>query len=368
MRPLSRLLLVSAIVGAAVLGGVAIQPDAGAQTPSAPQAPPPVAVEVAEAVKRDFAPLHWAPGSVVSREDARVASELGGRVVSVAEVGQSVRRGDALARLDEAALRLREQDNVANVERTQAQLDYAIAQESRYEQLAAESSISRAQLEQTRADRRVLEQDLARARVALEEVRHQRRQSTVRAPFDGVVAERFTQLGEYLATGAPVVRLVNTGALEVQARAPVALAAQLSVGAPVSVRVGEITHERPVTAVVPVGDEASRQLELRVALDLPALNVGAAVDVGLPSAEPRAVVAVPRDALVLRGDGAFVMRVNAEAVAERVTVEAGTSQDGLVEVRGAVHAGDLLVVRGGERLQPGQRVEWSPPAEAVAAK
>jgi hypothetical protein len=98
------------------------------------------------------------------------------------------------------------------------------------------------------------------------------------------------------------------------------------------------------------------------------LNVGAAVEVGLPSAVPRAVVAVPRDALVLRGAGASVMRVNAESVAERVAVEAGITQDGLVEVHGDVNAGDLLVVRGGERLQPGQRVEWSPPANAVAAK
>ncbi len=366
MRSLTRLLLVAGVAAAIATGSLALRVDA--QTPPPPREPPRVMVEVAEAVKLEFAPQHWAPGSVVSREDARVASELGGRVVAVAGVGQHVRRGEALARLDDAALRLREQDDQANLARIQAQFDYAAAQAVRYERLAAQANIAGAQLDQARSEQRVLEQELARARVALAQTRHQLSQSVVRAPFDGVVAERFTQRGEYLGTGAPVVRLVNPQALEVRVRAPVELAGRLAADTPVSLRVGDATRERRVTALVPVGDETSRQLELRVALDDPSLTVGVPVEVGLPSAAPHGAVAVPRDALVLRRAGAFVMRVTSDATAERVPVEVGQAQDGFVEVGGGINPGDLLVVRGGERLQPGQKVQWPAPLAMAVSK
>lgn len=358
MRPRSRLLLATV---AASLASVVLAHEADAQT-----TPPPATVSVAEAVQVKFAPLHWASGSVVSREDARVAGELEGRVVAVAEIGQKIAKGDALARLDDAVLRLRERDDQANVARIQAQLDYATSQEARYEQLAAQASIAGAQLDLARSERRVLEQELARARVALEQTRYQLSQSVVRAPFNGLVAERFIQLGEYLSTGAPVVRLVNTAKLEVRARAPVELAPQLAASTPVTLRIGEALSEQHVSALVPVADEASRQLELRIALKGAELPIGAAVEVGLPAAEARAVVAVPRDALVLRKDGSYVLRVSDESTAERVPVDAGAAQDGLVEVLGAVQPGDRLIVRGAERVQPGQRLQWPSLAAATA--
>jgi RND family efflux transporter MFP subunit len=317
---------------------------------------PPAMVSLSEAVQAEFAPLHWASGSVVSREDARVASEFEGRVIDVSDVGRTVGKGDVLARLDDAALRLRARDDQANLARIEAQLEYAVSQEKRYEQLAAQASIASSQLDQSRSERRVLEQDLERARVALERTRHELKQSIVRAPFDGLVAERFVQRGEYVATGAPVVRLVNTRSVEILARAPVELASTLTEATRVTLRVGQRISEQTISAVVPIADAASRQLELRIALQDADLSIGSAVEVGLPAAEPRLVVAVPRDALMLRKDGNYVMRVSDELTAERVRVDPGAVQDGLIEVDGAVQPGDQLIVRGGERVQPGQKV------------
>ncbi len=124
----------------------------------------------------------------------------------------------------------------------------------------------------------------------------------------------------------------------------------------------------PVSALVPVGDEASRQLELRIAIEGLDIPVGTAVDVGLPSAETRTVVAVPRDAVMLRREGDFVMRVDAAGKAERVPVKTGSEVDGLVEVDGAITAGDRLIVRGGERVEPGQALDIQPLAAAVAMR
>jgi RND family efflux transporter MFP subunit len=347
-------LAVAAALSVAVAG--AFSATATAQAPAAPPGPPPAPVSVATAESAQFAPLLWAPASVVSREDARVASEQDGRVTRVAEVGTQVKRGDVLARLDDAMLRLQERQNAAEIERTQARLDYARAQEVRFGELVARKSIAGAQLEEARSQRRVLEQELAGARVTLEQTRHRLRNATVRAPFDGTVAERFTQAGEYLGTGAPVVRLVNTRALEVKAQAPVGVASRIAPGMDVAIREGATEVHQLVRAVVPVGDESSRQSELRIALDSAQWPIGAALQVGLPSAAPRDVVAVPRDALVLRPNETFVVRIGADDTAQRVPVRTGTAQGEMIEVIGAVSAGDRLVVRGGERLAPGQKV------------
>ena len=79
--------------------------------------------------------------------------------------------------------------------------------------------------------------------------------------------------------------------------------------------------------------------------------VGSAVKVGLPSATAEQVVAVHRDALVLRGDGTYLFRVNTENKAERVAVKTGTSIGDWVQVTGDVHDGDRMIVRGAERLR-----------------
>lgn len=354
------------------LASLAFAAAAPAQSPSSP-APPPAAVDVAPAVRADFAPRYWAAASVASREDARVAAETAGRVVSVAEVGTVLRRGDVLARLDDASLALDERQAAAEMARLQAQVDYARRQEQRYTALVRDAGISGAQLDQAIAERRMREQDLAAARVALEQVQLRRRQARVLAPFDGVVVERSVERGEFLAAGAPVARLVNTGALEVRARAPVALVGHLGEGVEVTVRQPGLVGSHRLDTVVPVGDGASRQVELRFALD-PAvaaaagLAVGSALEVGVPSDLPREVVAVPVDALVMRGDGSHVMRVGEGQQAERVPVEPGAVLGGLVEVAGAVRPGDPLVVRGAERLQPGQRVSITPrPEQPLAA-
>ncbi|KAF1722145.1 efflux RND transporter periplasmic adaptor subunit [Pseudoxanthomonas wuyuanensis] len=366
MRMLPKCLLAVAVTTAAA--ALLFDRDADASAPAKPPAPPAAIVDVAPAVATSFAPRHWAPGSVISRDDARVASEQGGRIVRIAEVGTRLRSGDALAVLDDTALRLREREAAANLGRIRSQLDLAIRQEARYAQLAAQQNIARAQHDQLQADRDMLAQERASAEALLAQIRHQRSQMVIRAPFPGLVVERLAQLGEYLAAGEAVARLVDTDDLEVRVRAPVDLAKNLRVGGNVLVRVAGTESVNTISALVPVGDEASRQLELRIAMASLQLPVGTALEVGLPSASERNVLAVPRDAVILRREGSFVLRVDAADKAERIAVETGASLDGLVEVQGDLRAGDRLIVRGGERVQPGQTVAIQELAQATAMR
>ncbi len=96
--------------------------------------------------------------------------------------------------------------------------------------------------------------------------------------------------------------------------------------------------------------------EVRIAAGDPAWVVGSPVRVALPNSDPRKLVAVPRDALVLRGSETFVLRVTTENKVEKVNVSTGIGLGNLVEVIGDISGGDRLVTRGAERLRPGQEV------------
>jgi len=332
-----------------------------------PNEPAPVVVEIAPAVTSTMVPMHWVPGSVGSRHDAHVASAESGRVIQVAEVGSQVRQGDVLARVDDEALELAVRQAEANLQRTESRREYAERQATRMEAMEQRSSIAEAQLDQIRTDRDERRQESAEASVAFADAQRRLRDATIRAPFDGTVAERFVEVGEHLDVGAPVVRLVNTVDLEIIARAPVAMAAVLKSGTDVQIRDGQRLQDAKLRVVVPVGDAASRQLEVRVVLEASAWAVGSAVEVGLPSNNGRAAIAVPRDALVLRSDGTYVFRINAEGKAERLSVETGESQGEMIEVlSGALADGDMLVTRGAERLEPGQKVTIGTRDAAIA--
>lgn len=317
---------------------------------------PVAAVEVGEVAIARFAPVSWLPATVFSREDARVANELAGRIVEVSEVGSRLRKGDPLARIDDAMLRLRERENLADIGRIEARLGLARVQEQRFLALRERASVSDAQIDAARAEREVLERELEQSRVVLARTRHELRRATVRAPFDGVVSERLVAVGEYLGMGQAVARLVNLEALEVRARAPVELVQGLHPGDRLALRGAGQLGEASLLSLVPVGDASARQFELRLGVDALDATVGSALELALPTAAARDAVSVPRDAVVLRRDGNYVLRVDGDGTAARVAVQVGSTQGGRVEVQGSLAPGEQVVVRGAERLQPGQPV------------
>ena len=326
--------------------------------------PPPAPVVVAEARKAELAPMTWVAGTVASRNDARIAAELGGRLTWVAEVGERVKAGETLARLDDTTPRLKVSEYEAEVAREQARLKFLEQEARRLARLAQENNAARTRLEQTESERDVARSELAAAEARLSEAREQLRRSTVPAPFVGVVAERARRAGEWVGAGDEILRLVDTQRLEVVAFVPMNLAPYLSPGMTVTVRAGETRGEAKLRAVVPVGDARSRLMELRLDVSGREWRAGAAVRLALPSAAPRQVLAVPRDALVLRREGAAVFRVNGDETAERVAVNTGAASGELIEVSGELRAGDRVVIRGGERMRPGQKVRILPGAAA----
>ena len=318
--------------------------------------PPPVPVVVTTARSEKLGASLQATGTVVSRNDARISGEVGGTLAWVAEPGVNVKRGEVIARIDGERLALALRDNEAAVKRLEAQLQLLNTQSKRLQTLGNDV-VSQSQLDEAFSRERMAEQDVEQARVARDRARLDLNRATVRAPFDGVVAERLQQSGEFVAGGTPLLRLVNDRDLEVVARAPMTTADTVNSGAIAQLVDGDRKSSGTVRAVIPVGDERSRMVELRIALADRSWRVGAPVRVEIAPQSLKAVVTVPRDAVILRQGASYVMRVKSDNTAERVAVNIGPGYANHVQIDGLLQAGDRVVVRGGERLEPGQAVK-----------
>lgn len=341
--------------------GDSVGASAGAAeaTADAQSGPPPAPVAIAKAERRELAPRSETPGSVVSTRDSLVSAATSGKIEWVAEVGAEVEEGDVVARIDAADAKLTRDNSAAEVARLSARAEYLERLYERYVGLGEEAGESEATLDEMRANRDEAREALTQAEVALRRAEINLARTDVEAPFAGRVVSQESQIGEFASPGTELVRLVDTRRLEVTARTPAGLARNVKAGDTIKVANGAETMEAAVRAIVPVGDSLSRMLELR--LELPASDwyIGSAVRVSLPAAAARTVVAVPRDALVLRAERISVYVIDEKNTAKRVDVELGAAEGDYIEVIGDIEPGDSVVIRGGERLRDGQAVTIS---------
>jgi RND family efflux transporter MFP subunit len=316
----------------------------------------PVPVEVAVAEIRQLTPLIQVSGTVISRNDTRLAAQVEGQVIRVADVGSRLNAGDVAAQLDDVLIRNVLEEEQARVTREQANVTFHQADVKRLVQLAKDNHAAQSRLDQAQRDLSIARSELTAARSRVKQSNEKLERTAIRTPFAGVVSDQFIQAGEWADPGTPVVRLVDTGSLEAQAWVPVTALPYIHENKELGLRVAGQAATGTVRTIVPVGDDQSRLYELRLTLSGSDWSAGQSVRVAIPTAEPEPATVIPRDALVLRRDGASVFRILADNTAERVTVTTGMAEGDLIEVIGTIQPGDRVVIRGGERLRAGQEV------------
>ena len=313
-------------------------------------------VRVALASTQSIAPETIVPGTVVSRSDARLAAEVTGRLMNVSDVGTVAAKGDVVAQIEDTVILLRKQELIAEVERAQARLNYLESEESRYVKLAESNLAAATKLEETRSDRDVSRGDLRVAKSRLAQMEDQLARTSIRAPFSGIVVERLMMPGERVDIGKNVVRIVDQQHLEVIARAPLEYYSYVKPGQELVVRTGNVVATGKVRTVVAVGSEKTHQFELRLDIESGSFPVGQTLRVSVPTSNARDALVVPRDALVLRPGGISVFVVDGDQKAKQVMVTTGIGSGDRIEVSGDLSDGNTVIIRGNERLRPGQSV------------
>jgi len=320
------------------------------------QGMPPAAVVIAEAELRQLAPSVDVPGTVISRYDSRLASELSAKLEWIAEVGTIVKKGDTVARLEALTFELGEMEAQSRVKREQARVQFLHSEKNRLEKLAKNNLSAKSQLDLTTSDLAVAESEEAIARAQLGLAQIAMHVTKIRAPFDGIVTERLRNIGERLNIADEVIRVVDPNSLEVVARAPLNTVNFIRQEAVLQLHNDFRKGQASVRTIVPFGNPQSHMFEVRLNADAEIWTVGESVRVSMPTANVKEVLAVPRDALVLRREGASVFKVNADMTVEQVNVITGLGDGDHIEVIGELNPGDRVVMRGAERLNTGMTV------------
>lgn len=321
---------------------------------------PPVFVVTEAAVKKSVSPTVLYSGTLISRDDAYLAGEVPGHLTWVADVGSRFRKGETVAKLDDVFIRQQLIEEQSIIQSEKARYEYHTRQVERFSKLLTDDNIALSQVDAARRDQSVAHSNILSAKARLVQAEEHLRRTQIIAPFDGIVSERRLQAGEWADKGEAIVRLVSSENLEIQTHIPSSVLPFVTVGAPLTYSHGKFNGTGRVRTLVPIGGDLSRLYELRISISDASLSAGTLLRVAIPTAHPREVVLVPRDALVLRREAVYVFRVNEQSVAERVAVQTGIAESDSIEVMGGIRESDRVITRGGENLQPGMVVKVQP--------
>jgi len=378
-RSVTRTLGAAILAAATMAVGAAQAPASAAE--KAPPAPPPMQVVVDAVVKEPLKQTVPVIGRLVGRITG-LAARVEGSIAEIrADVGDRVGKGDVIAVLVadqykwEHELRQAEVDQFAAIVNTQkAKIALRRQELSRLERLKESAAFSQARLEDKRLEVAVAESEaaeaagrLASARANLGMARTNLDNTAIRAPFDGMIAKRMVEVGVYVKIGDQLVVIVDDSGFEIEAEIPSQYVAGLPPRTKVDVSIaGAPAVTARVRSVVPAEDPQNRTRTTRLIPEVPVdpddrpaglrnLADSQSLTLHIPVATTEDAITVHKDAVLARDGGRLVYLVQGgEALARNVIL--GDAVGNRFVVKSGLKAGDLVVVRGNERLRPGQKV------------
>jgi len=198
------------------------------------------------------------------------------------------------------------------------------------------------------------------SKAEVERLCYEIKQKEVFAPFSGFIVKEYAQIGEWINCGGPVVAMLDLGQIRISVDVPERYAVMLSPQSKVSIIVKNISNDPlwgRIYAVLPQGDQNSRTFPVRINLPNSDFKIKsgmeAMVTFNLPGQE--SALLIPKDAVVVEGNNRLVFSVT-DGKAVPVNVKVIGYYNGNAAVKGDLKPGDRVVIRGNERLMPGQTV------------
>lgn len=319
------------------------QQQAGGGPGGARGGPPPAVGVVAAPVRHGLVEERaQAVGTVRARDAVVVTGKVAGIVTAIRFIeGERVQHGQVLVELDDAALR-------AELDQARAQLDDARSQLERARRLQPGQTIAEQRITTLETQARQAEGRVRQVEARIEEMR-------ITAPFAGRVGLRQVSPGALIQPGTAITTLDDTSRVRVEFSIPEVFLARVAPGARVTARsaaFGDRAFQGQVAVVDTRVDTATRTIRVIAEFDNPddALRPGLFMTVELLLDRRPNALLVPEEALDPVGDRVFVFVVR-EGRARRQQVRLGQRLVGEVEVLDGVRAGELVVVRGVQRLR-----------------
>lgn len=336
--------------------------DSFAQKPAKNQGPPPVPVRVAMVKSEAVSDQIVLIGTAKPLAQSTVASEVSGVVEFFPlQEGNFVKKGELLTRLKSTYIELRLKGLYAARDNIQANLNKAEKELSRLARLKESKSVAEKNYDNAFYDVEALSKTLLQREVEIEQLKYEIQQKEVRAPFSGFIAKEHTQVGEWINPGGPVVTLLNLSEMQITVDVPERYATTLSRKDQVQIVITSISSQPfagRISAMLPEGDPTSRTIPFRIRVKNPGFKIKSGMEavVTFNLQGKKEALLVPKDAVVIAGNDRLVFTVAGGRVLPSGVKILGY-YGGQVAVAGNLKPGDLVVIRGNERLRPGQTVQ-----------
>ena len=319
-------------------------------------------------------------GRFIAKESGIVATRIAERVYKMmVQVGDRVEEGDVVAKLASDRLNSRIKLLLSDLRRMESQLAKEVANDKKMAQthkriLALRSSnafrkdreqdserdleITGEMVSRAKADIARANANLTMGQIALEDAK-------IIAPYQGVVVKRHTIAGNYVRVGDPIITLLNDTDLEIEADVPSIRALELKANTKVKAKLQNgLSFNAYIRAVIPQENSQTRALAVRLNIsDGPhtrGLTGNQSVTLQIPIGKSTEVITVHKDAVIVKNGKKMVFIVKQGKVSIQPT-KLGRAAGGRFEVLDGLKPGDVVVIRGNERLRPGESVKPSPP-------
>ena len=322
------------------------------------QSSPPALVEVAAISHGAAEPMVEFVGTVYYARKSDVAAEVGGMVEEVFfEEGYRVKSNEPLVRLGSDILDTAISATRADYELVKVELAQAEKELKRREPLYAEGSVSESAYDEYYFKSKMLQNRAQSLKASLDRLLLEKEKKKIPAPFDGIVVRKNAEKGEWIDSGGMVAVIADDSIVDIVVNVPAELLKYLEPGKKITVKSDNEKLTGSFLSYVPKGDVATRTFDVKIRLqNTPGLIEGMEARALVPSAEKRTGLTVPRDALIDKF-GQNVIWVVRDSTAMMVPVQIIGYEGMRVGITGPELAeGDLVVVKGNERLREGQPV------------
>jgi len=301
-------------------------------------------------------------GTMTPQQAATLRAEISGPIVQTyVEQGQTVRRGQALVRIDDTSLREALLSAQSAARSAKLTLDNATRDAERQQRLESAGAVAPRDVEAAQRSLASAQAGMADAQSRLTAAQQQEDKASLRAPFDGLVSERPVNAGDVVQPGTAIVSVVNPASMRLEGSVPAEQLSSLKIGTPVIFTVngyGAQTFTGRIDRINPTADPATRQVRVYVTIpNEKSTLVGGLFADGRVSTESRQGILVPVSAVDERGITAIALRIKG-GVVERVPVQLGIRDNASerVELRAGVAVGDTLLANAAQGLAPGTKV------------
>ncbi len=302
-------------------------------------------------------------GDVHPRFETSLGFRIGGKIIErPAEVGDHIKPGTLLARLDPKDSELAITNATAQVAAAQADFDKARADLKRYESLLKKKYISQSEYTSFKNLFNVANARLQQAKAELAVTRNKAGYTELRSDREGVITAVMAELGQVVAAGQPVVKLALSDEKEVVIAVPENRRAELAQAQEIKIELWalpKILFDGKIREISPDTDPITRTYAVKVTIlsKSPQIQLGMTATVFFRRRMPGLMARLPLTALYQDNGQDAVWLVDPETKkVELTSVEVAAYRENTVIIKDGLKPGQIVVIAGVHKLAPGQRV------------